>query len=93
MRVKEQADLKLDGNAIAGLLSEIFNVEMTTAVGSCAGCGAVNAIGRVDVYMNAPGVVVRCPACKAVLMRIVHGKGRYWIDLSGLRVLELAEPS
>ena len=91
MSVKEQAELKVDGNAIGGLLAEIFTREMTTAVGRCAGCGAVNAIGRVDVYMNGPGAVVRCPSCTGVLMRIVHGKGRYWVDLSGLRVLELAE--
>jgi hypothetical protein len=45
----------------------------------------------VDVYLNAPGAVVRCPACEQVLMRIVHGPGRYWIDLSGIRCLELVE--
>ena len=89
--MKEQSDLKLDGNAIGGLLAEIFTMEMTSAEGTCAGCGAVHAIGRVHVYMNAPGAVVRCPDCTAVLMRIVHGKGRCWVDLSGLRVLELAE--
>ena len=91
MSVKEETELKLDGNAIGGLLGEIFRLEMTSAQGQCGGCGAVNAIGRVDVYVNAPGAVVRCPGCTQVLMRIVHGKGRYWIDLSGLRVLELAE--
>jgi hypothetical protein len=91
MNVKEESELKLDGNAIGGLLGEIFALEMTGATGTCSGCGAVNAIGHVDVYMNAPGAVVRCPACTAVLMRIVHGPGRYWIDLSGLRVLELSE--
>ena len=89
--MKEQSELKLDGNAIGGLLAEIFNMEMTTAVGKCAGCGAVNAIGGVDVYMSGPGAVVRCPDCTGVLMRIVHGGGRYWVDLSGLRVLELTE--
>ena len=89
--MKEQSELKVDGNAIGGLLAEIFNLEMTAAEGTCAGCGAVNAVGRVDVYMQGPGVVVRCPDCTSVLMRIVHGKGRYWLDLSGLRVLELAE--
>ena len=88
----EQADMKLDGNAIGGLLAEIFNTEMTTAEGTCGGCGAVNAVGRVDVYVNAPGTVVRCPACGQVLMRIVRGRGRYWIDLSGMRCLELIEP-
>jgi hypothetical protein len=85
------ADLKLDGNAIAGLLSEIFAVEMTTAHGTCAACGAVNEVGRVDVYVHAPGTVVRCPSCEQVLMRIVRGGGRYWLDLTGVRCLEFAE--
>lgn len=84
----QQADLKLDGNAIGGLLREIFTMEMTSAESTCAGCGAVNAVGRVDVYLNAPGAVVRCPACGQVLMRIVQGKGRYWLDLTGTRCLE-----
>jgi len=85
----QQSDMKLDGNAIAGLLREIFTMEMTTAESTCAGCGKVHMVGRVDVYMNAPGVVVRCPACEQVLMRIVQGKGRTWIDLTGIRTLEL----
>jgi Zn finger protein HypA/HybF involved in hydrogenase expression len=85
-----QSDLKLDGNAIAGLLREIFTMEMTTAQSTCAGCGKVHAVGRVDVYLNAPGAVVRCPACEQVLMRIVRGRDRYWIDLSGTRCLELS---
>jgi Zn finger protein HypA/HybF involved in hydrogenase expression len=84
----EQSDLKVDGNAIAGLLREIFAMEMTTAESTCAGCGKVHAVGRVDVYLNAPGVVVRCPACEQVLMRIVQGRGRYWIDFTGTRCLE-----
>jgi len=85
----EQADLKVDGNAIGGLLREIFTMEMTAAETTCAGCGKVHAVGRVDVYMNAPGAVVRCPACGQVLMRIVRGRGRYWLDLTGIRCLEL----
>jgi Zn finger protein HypA/HybF involved in hydrogenase expression len=84
----QQSDLKVDGNAIAGLLREIFTMEMTNAEATCAGCGKVHAVGRVDVYLNAPGAVVRCPACEQVLMRIVHGRGRYWIDLSGTSCLE-----
>lgn len=88
----DTADLKLDGNAIGGLLREIFAMEMTAAVGTCNNCGAVNAVGRLEVYIHAPGTVVRCPTCEAVLMRIVRGRGRYWIDLSGTRTLELAAP-
>ena len=88
----DTAELRLDGNAIGGLLREIFAAEMTAAVGTCANCGAVNEIGRLHVYIHAPGTVVRCPACDSVLMRIVRGRGRYWIEMSGTRTLELAEP-
>ena len=82
---------RLDGNAIGGVLREIFALEVTTAQGTCASCGAVNEVGRVHVYVHAPGTVVRCPDCEAVLMRVVRGKGRYWLDLTGIRSLELAE--
>ncbi len=85
----EQA--RLDGNAIGGLLREIFAVEMTAAVGTCASCGAVNEVGRVQVYVRAPGTVVRCPGCEQVLMKIVRGGGRYWIDMTGVRCLEFSE--
>lgn len=87
-----QSEMKLDGNAIGGLLREIFTVEMTAAEATCAGCGAVNPVGRVQVYIHAPGTVVRCPACDSVLMRIVHGRGKYWVDMSGTRCIEFAEP-
>ena len=86
------SDAKLDGNAIGGLLREIFAMEMTSAETTCAACGAVNAVGPVDVYMQAPGVVVRCPGFEQVLMRAVRERGRYWVDLRGTRCLELAEP-
>ena len=33
-------ELMLDGNAVAGMLGEVFAVEMTTATGTCGNCGA-----------------------------------------------------
>jgi hypothetical protein len=80
--------MRLDGNAVAGTLREIFAAEMTTAVGTCRGCGAKDAVGAVHVYMAA-GIVLRCPHCEAVLMKIVEGGTRVWIELTGLRLLEL----
>lgn len=91
MNMMQTSEMKLDGNAIGGLLREIFAMEMTSSVGTCAFCGAVNEVGRLHVYVHAPGTVVRCPACEQVLMKIVRGRGRYWVDLSGARVLELVE--
>ncbi|HYM96190.1 MAG TPA: DUF6510 family protein [Candidatus Sulfotelmatobacter sp.] len=83
-------EMRLDGNAIAGLLREIFTMEMTTSEATCEGCGTVSVMGRVHVYMNAPGIVVRCPGCEQVLIRIVKGPQRYWVDMRGMRCLELS---
>ncbi len=82
-------ELKLDGNAAAGLLQEVFALEVTAAASTCDGCGAVEAVGALAVYAHAPGTVLRCPHCDSVLMRIVTDGVRYWIDLRGVRSLEL----
>jgi len=85
-------DLKLDGNAIGGLLLEVFGVELTAATSVCRSCGAHEHVARLDVYVNAPGVVVRCRSCQAVMIRIVRAPGRTWLDLSGTGTLELPGP-
>jgi Family of unknown function (DUF6510) len=85
----ETADLRLDGNAIGGLLREIFVEEMTVAVTACAGCGAVREVGALAVYVQAPGAVARCPGCDAVLLRVVRSEERLWFDLRGVSCFEL----
>ena len=83
-------ELKLDGNAAAGTLEQIFSFEVTTSVGTCANCGAVAEFGSASVYAPGIGIVVRCPACEAVLLRLVGaGEGRYWLEMMGVRSLEL----
>ena len=88
----ETSDLKLDGNAIGGLLREVFVGEVTVAVTTCAGCGAVREVGALHVYAHAPGTVVRCPGCDAVLLRVVRSDARIWLDLRGVRSFELSAP-
>jgi hypothetical protein len=83
--------LKLDGNAAAGILREIFVHEMTMALSTCGACGATNQLGAVAVYAHGPGTVIRCPSCDNVLMSIVHGGGRYWVELQGIRSLRITE--
>jgi Family of unknown function (DUF6510) len=84
--------LRLDGNAAAGLLRQVFAMEVTTAVGTCGNCGMVNAVGAVHLYVSA-GHVLRCPRCDNVLMRVVESGDRMWVDLSGVRSLELRPAS
>jgi hypothetical protein len=76
---------RLDGNAAAGLLDEIFRVDATSAVVTCAGCGAGGAVGEAHVYARGPGLVMRCPGCQAVLMRFARIRGRLVADTRGVR--------
>jgi Family of unknown function (DUF6510) len=78
----------LDGNAIAGLLFEVFGTEMTTATGSCAHCGASGPVAELEVYLRAPGTVVRCRSCGSVLMVFVTARGITCVDLRGLTELQ-----
>jgi hypothetical protein len=82
------SDLRLDGNAIGGVMLELFGFEATAMPCICSGCGAREEVARLDVYTGA-GIVVRCRHCEAVMIRIVQGRGRTWLDLSGTASLEL----
>jgi Family of unknown function (DUF6510) len=81
--------LMLDGNAVAGLLQEVFAAEMTTAIGTCGSCGVGGPLGAARVFRGA-GVVLRCPQCDNALVTIVRSDLDIWISLVGVRVLKIA---
>src|SRR5260370_29348388 len=66
------ASLLLDGNAVAGLLSELFGREMTIARSVCDHCGDGRDVGSLHAYTYGPGVVLRCPTCANVVLRLVR---------------------
>jgi hypothetical protein len=82
----------LDGNAVAGLLQEVFAVEITTALGTCAGCGATEPVGATHVFEGA-GFALRCPHCDNALVTIVKDTSRMWLGFPGLRTLEVPAPT
>jgi hypothetical protein len=82
-------DNKLDGNAAAGVLQSIFPFEMTQVEGTCTSCGATNPLGATAAYMNGMGTIVRCPSCDNALLRVALLKGRYFLDMRGVRVLRI----
>jgi len=91
----DERQLRLDGNAAAGMLQEIFVQELTTARGLCASCGSVAAIGAQHLYMypHSPGAVLRCNGCEDILMVVVSSPGRRRVALQGLTWLEMSEPA
>jgi hypothetical protein len=78
----------LDGNAIAGLLFDVFGAEMTTTTAVCSHCGTRGILAECEVYLGGPGTVVRCRTCRGLLMVLVDVRGMRCVDLSGLKSLE-----
>jgi len=79
----------LDGNAMAGDLSEIFAYDVTAAVYTCAGCGHADAVATLRLWGPAPGQVGRCPHCDDVVLRLVRAPGRIFLDLRGTLCLQV----
>jgi hypothetical protein len=78
---------RLDGNAAAGILSEVFVPDLTTARATCANCGTTRAMGALLVYAHGMGMVMRCPGCDAVVLRVARTRTHLWLDPTGVRLV------
>jgi len=83
-------ELMLDANATAGLLYEIFGVEMTASPTECANCGNEGAVGELLAFTQGPGIVLRCSTCESVVLRIVQTPEAIYLDARGAVYLRLA---
>ena len=81
-------DSALDGNAIGGLLHEVFGTEMTTAVTTCRHCGNTAQVAEAIVYVRAPGTVMRCRTCTSVMAVVVRKQEMNCVDMSGMAALQ-----
>jgi hypothetical protein len=82
--------LMLDANATAGLLYEIFGVEMTASASECAHCGNEGEVGTLLAFTQGPGIVLRCSACESVVLRIVQTADEIYLDARGAVYLRLS---
>jgi hypothetical protein len=81
---------RVDGNAAAGVLSELFVPDLTAARAKCAGCGANSEIGILLVYAHGMGTVMRCPDCDGVVMRIARTPTHLWLDATGATSISIS---
>jgi len=87
------AALVLDGNALAGELQMIFGSEMTGNDAECGSCGQVHAMGALLAFTGGPGIILRCPSCTAVMLRIAHTPRGVFVDARGSAVMHLHAPT
>jgi endogenous inhibitor of DNA gyrase (YacG/DUF329 family) len=82
---------RLDGNAAAGRLADVFVFDATVVQTRCSTCGMEAPLGHYHVYADAPGMVVRCPSCEKMVMRVAQTPGHTWLDMGGAATLDIGD--
>jgi hypothetical protein len=78
----------LDGNALGGLLQELFSADMTAAPHTCQSCGTERPVAAHRVYLGA-GTVLRCPVCDQIALVAAALRDRHVVHLTGAWRLEM----
>ncbi len=81
--------MMLDGNAVAGRLAALFGTEMTTSLTECANCGQGHMMGALLAFTQAPGIVLRCPSCEAVMLKLVETPRGTYLDARGVAFVRI----
>jgi hypothetical protein len=80
-------DLHIDGNGIAGLLSEIAGADLTAVMRTCRSCGDRRAVGEHLAYRSS-GVVLRCANCSDVAVVVGMHETRLVVEWHGVYEIE-----
>jgi hypothetical protein len=87
--MRADVELRLDGNAAAGLIGQLFTFEVTAAAATCDGCGGITPVGALVFYDHEMGAILRCPGCEAPMIRATRLGGVWRVDMRGVRLLRV----
>lgn len=83
---------RVDGNALAGILSDLFTGDPTTMVGECGPCGAEAVLADAVVELDPAGAIVICRSCTHTLFTVLAAPdGVHW-EIAGLRSVRYPAP-
>lgn len=77
--------VRVDGNAIAGMLAEVLGGDITSRIGVCDGCGAAAPLAEAVVELDDRAAIVVCRSCTMTLLTVLRSEGR--LILGSLREL------
>lgn len=83
----ENASATVDGNAVAGLLADMFGGEPTLLVGVCGGCAASAPLAEAVVELDDAGAIVRCRSCTHTLFTVLRAGDEVRVTFAQLREL------
>ena len=82
----------VDGNALAGVLADVFGVEMTAAIARCRHCQRIFELAVAHVFITAMGSVMRCAHCQSTLAVIVTKPHEILFSPTGLSFVAAPRP-
>lgn len=91
--MKQANESAVDGNAIAGPLSEVFAFDVTLVQITCDSCGATRPLASEIAYAHGPGTVLRCADCAFVVGRFTKIRDSLWLDLRGSTSWKIQRPT
>lgn len=77
----------VDGNAIAGMLSDLFGGDVTAMIGTCGCCGSESVLAQAVVELDPAAAIVRCRTCTRTLFTVLHGRAGTPLIIGGLHGL------
>ncbi|GAA2228442.1 DUF6510 family protein [Herbiconiux moechotypicola] len=80
---------RVDGNAAAGALAEVFCFDVTEVLGECAHCGARALLAEAEAELDDEGVIVLCRSCGHTLLTYLSTPAGRSLQLPGLASLTL----
>ena len=89
MRAENAASV-VDGNAAAGILSEVFAGDVTLLTGECGGCGAVAPFAETVVELDEVAAIVRCRGCTHTLVTVLRSEQGVRVVIGSLRELAVS---
>ena len=86
----ENAAVVVDGNAAAGILSEIFTGDVTTTIGVCSGCGSSGPLAEAVVEIDEFAAIVRCRGCTHTMVTVLRGPAETRVVFGTLQELRIS---
>ncbi|MHC2998091.1 DUF6510 family protein [Microbacterium sp. HJ5] len=77
----------VDGNALAGLLSGLWEGDVTAMVGVCGGCGSAAPLAETVVEIDEAAAIVRCRSCTHTLFTVLRDVSSVRLVIGRLREL------
>lgn len=85
-----QEKARVDGNAIAGMLSDIFNGDTTMLAWRCGTCGTSGPMAEAIVDIDPECAIVLCRGCTHTLFTLFRDETGVSVRLAALGSLHIA---